>query len=127
MLGPTLLSACKTTTKTDARVTILTQPRPTTADDTASTLPDTIAPPTTDGTFNNSEATMWRLSTRNQHSPCSACKGHAAHRYFATEEAADADRAHAGCSCEIREQRTTTGQVQEWFGEGGEVFDDRWT
>lgn len=124
-----VLGACKTTTNTDTSVSIITEP-PTTVADTSggtTTLPDTIAPSTTDGTFNSLEATVWRLSTRNQRSACAACKAHSAHRYFASEAAAEADRAHAGCSCEIRGQRTTTGQVQEWFGEGGEVFDDRWT
>lgn len=129
MLGGTVVTAgCDTKTNTVTRVTD-TQP-PTSVTDTgaATTLPiDTIAPATTDGSFNNLEATVWRLSTRNQRSPCTACKAHAAHRYFVSEAAADADRAHAGCYCEIRGQTTTVGQVQEWFGEGGEVFDDRWT
>ncbi|MEQ1874609.1 MAG: hypothetical protein ABL953_12870 [Ilumatobacteraceae bacterium] len=122
-----MLGACKTTTNTDTSVSIITQPATSVVDTTAATVAiDTIAPSTTDGTFNSLDATVWRLSTRNQRSACAACKAHAAHRYFVSAAAADADRAHAGCSCETREQRTTTGQVQEWFGEGGEVYDDRW-
>lgn len=128
MLGGTTLAACKTTTNTATRVTILTQPPTSAADTTATTLPvDTSAPATTDGEANNVVATVWRLSTRNQRTPCGACKAHAAHRYFSSPEAAEAGRAHAGCSCEVREQRTTVGQFQDWFAEGDQVFDDRWT
>jgi len=76
---------------------------------------------------NNAEATVWRLSTRNQRAPCGACKAHAAHRFFVSDVAAEAGRAHAGCTCEIRAQRTTVGNFQTMFTDGDEVFDDRWT
>ena len=131
MLGGTALAGCKTTTNTGAGATILTQP-PTSGADTnsggASTLPvDTIAPPTTDGRNNSAEAIVWRLSTRNQRSPCAACKAHAAHRFFVSDVTADGGRAHAGCSCQVRAQRTTVGEFQTMFAEGDAVFDDRWT
>ena len=72
-------------------------------------------------------ATVWRLSTRNQRAPCTACKAHAAHRYFTSSQAADGGRAHPGCSCEVREQQTTATQLETWFAAGNtEVFDDRW-
>lgn len=121
-----VLGACKTETNTVTRVTLLTQP-PTSVADTAPTLPvDTTAPTTTDDA-SNTIVTVWRLSTRNQRSPCGACKAHAAHRFFSSAEAAEAGRAHAGCSCEVREQRTTFAQFQDWFAEGDQIFDDRRT
>jgi hypothetical protein len=124
--GIVLGAACKTTTTTEARVTVLTQPPPSSVGDTTATVPDTVAPPATKDNA-NSLGTVWRLSSRNQRSPCAACKAHAAHRYFVSDAAAEAGRAHAGCACEIRAQQITMGQLGEWFAEGDEVFDDRWT
>lgn len=127
--GPPLLTAC---TSTDSGVSVVSGRHevttvPQTTGSTATTLPaDTTAPPTTSGIDNNVAATVWRLSTRNQRAACAACKAHAAHRYFASDAFADAGRAHAGCSCEIREQPTTVGQLQTWFAADDEVFDDRW-
>ena len=122
----TLLAACKSTSNNPG-VAVVTQGQTTVAD-TAATLPaDTVAPTTTDSAANNAEATVWRLSTRNQRAPCAACKAHAAHRLFVSDASADAGRAHAGCACEVRAQRTTVGQMQVWFGEGAQAFDDRWT
>jgi hypothetical protein len=70
----------------------------------------------------------FRLSTRRQHAPCNACKAHAAHRYFASAEAADSGRAHPGCTCDVLAQRVTSAQLDEWFvGPGRDVLDDRWT
>jgi hypothetical protein len=69
---------------------------------------------------------VWRLSTRNQRAPCTACKAHAAHRYYTSAEAAGANRAHPGCTCEIREQAVTQLQYDAWFSVTGRaVFDDR--
>lgn len=69
---------------------------------------------------------MWRFSTRNQRAPCTACKAHAAHRYYVSAEAADANRAHRGCTCEIREQAVTQLQYDSWFTVAGRnVYDDR--
>lgn len=72
-------------------------------------------------------ATVFRLSTREQKAPCAACRAHAAHRYFVTAEAADAGRAHAGCSCAIREQRVESAQLEHWFADDRGVHDARWT
>jgi hypothetical protein len=124
------LAAC---TNTDPGVTVVAnQHRNTTVLDTTggttATLPvATTESPTTTDPDSNLPAAVWRLSTRNQRAPCAACKAHAAHRYFTTDVAAEAGRAHAGCVCAIREQPTTVGQLQEWFTEGIEVHDDRWT
>jgi hypothetical protein len=77
-------------------------------------------------TPSNADIRVWRLSTRNQRSPCTACKAHAAHRYYTSAEAAGANRAHRGCTCEIREQPVTQLQYDAWFTvPGREVYDDR--
>lgn len=127
--GPPLLSAC---TSTDPGVSVVTdRHEATTVPSTTSSMttappPDSTAPPTTSGIDGSAAATVWRLSTRNQRAACAACKAHAAHRYFASDVLADAGRAHAGCSCEIRDQTTTVGQLQTWFATNNELFDDRW-
>jgi hypothetical protein len=72
------------------------------------------------------DAIVFRLSTRGPKAPCAACRAHAAHRHFATAEAADAGRAHPGCDCTIREQPVTSGQLEQWFAAGHDVHDDRW-
>jgi hypothetical protein len=124
------LAACA---DTDPGVTVVTNQHgittvPDTSGGTTTTLPvATTEPPTTTDPDNNLPATVWRLSTRNQRAPCAACKAHAAHRYFTTDAAAEAGRAHSGCVCTIRAQPTTVGQLQAWFAEGIEVHDDRWT
>ncbi|MGQ0615745.1 MAG: hypothetical protein ACT4PW_01935 [Acidimicrobiia bacterium] len=69
---------------------------------------------------------VWRLSSRRQHA-CVACKAHAAHRYYADADTAEADRAHPGCSCTVREQRAGSGeQVRQLQAVVGSVYDDRW-
>lgn len=69
---------------------------------------------------------VWRLSSRRQHA-CVACKAHAAHRFYADADAADADRAHPGCSCTVREQRAGSGdQGRQLQAAAGPVYDDRW-
>lgn len=73
------------------------------------------------------DAIVFRLSTRGQKAPCAACRAHAAHRHFATAEAADAGRAHPGCDCAIREQPVESGRLEQWFATGSDVHDDRWT
>lgn len=123
--GLVLAAGCKSG-KTVTRATP-NQPTTSVADETSTPPTDTIAPTTTDGTANSATATVWRLSTRNQRSPCGACKAHSAHRFFSSADAAEAGRAHAGCICEVREQPTTVGQLQNWFADGDQVFDDRWT
>src|SRR5207247_5791245 len=50
---------------------------------------------------------VWRLSTRDQNA-CSACKAHAANRYYRHRRNANHGRAHKGCTCDILDQRITT-------------------
>jgi hypothetical protein len=69
--------------------------------------------------------TVYRLSTR-AHRTCTACKGHAANRYYKTREAADADRSHAGCNCAIVSQRIKRGLAKQYFKKRRQVFDLRW-
>ena len=74
-----------------------------------------------------SAAVAYRLSTRNQRAPCKACKAHAAHRYFASAEAAAAGRAHAGCACAVVTNPVTAQQLETWFvTTASDTFDDRW-
>jgi hypothetical protein len=69
--------------------------------------------------------TVYRLSTRG-HRTCTACKGHAANRFYKTREAADADRSHAGCNCAIVSQRIKRGLAKQYFKQRRQVFDLRW-
>ena len=111
VLGPVVLASCTS----DAGVT-------TTASTRATGATTTSAP----STSSTAEAVVWRLSTRNQRAPCKACKAHAAHRYFASSDAAAVGRAHKGCTCAVREQSTTATQFDAWFtSTGSVVFDDR--
>lgn len=69
----------------------------------------------------------YRLSTRNRRAHCNACKAHAAHRYFATAEAAAASRAHAGCTCAVVANPVAPQQLETWFiATANDTFDDRW-
>lgn len=56
---------------------------------------------------------------------CRACQGHAAHRVYATAEAAAADRAHPGCDCQIAPQQVPQATATAYFGRGSTVYDDR--
>jgi hypothetical protein len=66
---------------------------------------------------------VFRLSTHGRRT-CKACKAHAANRFYRTQEAADADRAHAGCNCAIVTQRIKRRLAKRYF-EQGDVFDPR--
>ncbi len=87
-----------------------------------STTPASTTPATPEPTL---DAVAYRLSTRNVRTACGACKAHAAHRWFATSEAADRHRAHAGCHCAVVAQRVASAQVAAWFA-GRDEYDDRW-
>jgi hypothetical protein len=65
----------------------------------------------------------FRLSTHG-HRTCGACKAHGANRFYRTREAADGDRAHAGCNCRIVTQPIPTDLANEYFRDG-DVFDKR--
>jgi hypothetical protein len=66
---------------------------------------------------------VYRLSSRGHHA-CSACKGHAANRFYETRQAADADRAHVGCHCAIVSQRIPRRLARQYFKQRS-VFDLR--
>jgi hypothetical protein len=77
-------------------------------------------------TSTGATAVAFRLSTRNQRSPCGACKAHAAHRFYESSEAAEGDRAHPGCICEVVQQKVTEADIDKFFGDDERtVFDDR--
>jgi hypothetical protein len=62
---------------------------------------------------------------------CGACRRHAAHKLYATIEAADARRAHPHCRCVITAVAVSRAEFEELFGgpETGQTraeFDARW-
>lgn len=71
------------------------------------------------------EPNAFRLSSRHVKSPCNACISHNRNRYYATSEAADADRPHDGCSCEVRGQVIAEADAAGYFSGGRTVFDKR--
>ena len=117
VLGPVVLASC--TSDAGVKTSASTQ-----ATGSTGSTASTVTQPT--GTGGTADAIVWRLSTRNQRSPCKACKAHAAHKYFASSQVATSARAHPGCTCEVLEQPTTTAQYEAWFtATSSEVFDDR--
>ena len=66
---------------------------------------------------------VYRLSTHGRRT-CTACKAHAANRFYKTQEAAEGDRAHAGCNCAIVSQRVKRRLAKRYFKRGA-VFDQR--
>jgi hypothetical protein len=58
---------------------------------------------------------------------CNACKRHAEHRAFRSQEAADANRAHLGCHCEIVARPSHRGELVAHFPGNRTVYDDRET
>jgi hypothetical protein len=71
-------------------------------------------------------APVFRLSTRNHRAACAACRAHAANRIYRTAEAADAGRAHAGCSCRVLSHEIDTARYDTWFADDRAVHDSRW-
>ena len=71
--------------------------------------------------------TAYRLSTHGRR-VCSACKAHAANRFYISHDATDKGRAHVGCNCGIVTQDLF---VRTWscFFRGGKavVYDRRWS
>lgn len=62
---------------------------------------------------------------------CNACASHAAHKRFATREAAEANRAHPGCNCVMLAIEVSADVFTRMFGGTGNgvertVFDTRW-
>ena len=55
---------------------------------------------------------------------CEACRDHAAHRTYRTAEAAERDRAHEGCHCEIVGEIVKDPFLMARFA-GRDVLDDR--
>jgi hypothetical protein len=55
---------------------------------------------------------------------CTACQSHAAHRTYRTAEAAEGDRAHAECHCDIAPQAAQDPFLMARF-KGSDVLDDR--
>jgi hypothetical protein len=63
---------------------------------------------------------------------CAACRRHAAHKVFASREAADTRRAHPHCRCAIKAVAVLPADFVTMFGEPGGAafhgeFDVRWT
>jgi hypothetical protein len=58
---------------------------------------------------------------------CNACKGHAAHRTYRSQQAADADRPHPGCHCEIVSRPSHRSELVAHFPFNRTVHDDRET
>jgi hypothetical protein len=56
---------------------------------------------------------------------CTACKNHAAHRVYRTQEAITPDRAHPGCHCQIVTEPRQRRDVVALFAGRGDVVDDR--
>jgi hypothetical protein len=56
---------------------------------------------------------------------CTACRNHAEHRTYRSMEAAEADRAHPGCHCEIVTRPSQRAELVAHFSGGRDVFDDR--
>ena len=67
--------------------------------------------------------TAFRLSTHGERT-CGACKAHGANRFYRTAEAADANRAHAGCNCRIVKHPIASDRADEYF-RNGDAFDER--
>jgi hypothetical protein len=65
---------------------------------------------------------------------CNACHLHSQNRFYATEAAANADRAHKGCDCAIIVERISQAQFNKIFpvimvrglAQRRLVFDQRW-
>jgi hypothetical protein len=72
-------------------------------------------------------ANTFQLSTRHIRRACNACQAHAHNRLYTSREAADADRAHPGCRCEIAGRQTDSTTLSQLFPSGHSVYDKRWS
>lgn len=77
------------------------------------------------GSTHRKTKTAYRLSTHG-HRVCTACKAHAANRFYRTPKAADGDRAHRGCNCDIVTHPLAAGSYHRFFSGKREVWDRRW-
>lgn len=69
-------------------------------------------------------ALVYRLSTRNNRGACAACRAHGANRYYRSADAADAGRAHPGCSCQILSHDVDRSQYDTWFADATRAVHD---
>jgi hypothetical protein len=82
--------------------------------------------------FRLSPVPRGKLARRNV--CCNACHLHSQNRFYASAEAANADRAHKGCDCAITVERITLAQFNKifpvimvrGFARRRLVFDQRW-
>jgi hypothetical protein len=56
---------------------------------------------------------------------CNACRSHAEHKTYRTAAAAEGNRAHPGCHCEIVSTPSQKGEIEAKFAGGRSVHDDR--
>jgi hypothetical protein len=82
-----------------------------------------IPPPPPPPRPRDDRALVYRFSAPQD--ACNACKNHAAHRTYRTQEAITPDRAHAGCHCEIVTEPRQRREVVALFAGRGDVVDDR--
>jgi hypothetical protein len=73
------------------------------------------------------EPNHFRLSSRHSRTkPCNACTSHINSRFYATAEAAEADRPHQGCSCRVRGRVISDGELEAMFRDGSrDIYDAR--
>jgi hypothetical protein len=70
--------------------------------------------------------TAYRLSTHGRR-VCSACRSHAANRFYISADAANTGRPHVGCNCGIVTQDLLKGTWSCYFRGGrASVYDLRW-
>jgi hypothetical protein len=70
--------------------------------------------------------TAYRLSTHGRRE-CSACRIHAAERFYISPDEANKGRAHLGCNCGIVTQDLAPGTWKCFFRGGkAKVYDLRW-
>lgn len=70
--------------------------------------------------------TAYRLSTHGRR-VCSACKGHAANRFYSSHDGANKGRAHLGCNCGIVTHDIPVATWNCYFAGGKKaVYDQRW-
>jgi hypothetical protein len=69
----------------------------------------------------------FQLSTQHIRRACGACQAHAHNRLYTSREAADADRAHPGCHCQIAGRQTDSTTMTQLFPAGQSIYDKRWT
>ena len=81
---------------------------------------------TTSGGATAQKPNHYRLSSRHSRkTPCKACTSHINSRFYATAEAAEADRPHEGCHCKVRGRVASDADLEKWFGNGDQVYDSR--